>query len=42
MDPKIWDSVLGGLLILGVIAEQPELPSPHIWPRVELEDVFKE
>ncbi|KAF2465450.1 uncharacterized protein BDR25DRAFT_378606 [Lindgomyces ingoldianus] len=42
MDPKIWDGVLGSLSILGVIAEQPEPPSPYAWPRVEPEDVFEE
>lgn len=38
MDQKIWDSALGNLSILGVIAEQPE-PPPHAFPRVEPEDV---
>lgn len=42
MDRKIWDGVLGSLSILGVIAEQPETPSPYAWPRVEPEDVLKE
>jgi len=42
MDQKIWDGVLGSLSILGVIAEQPEPPSPSAWPRVEPEDVFEE
>src|SRR6266699_6866621 len=42
MDPKIWDSVLGNLSILGVIAEQPEPPSPYAWHHLERGDVFGE
>jgi hypothetical protein len=42
MDRKIWDGVLGNLSILGVIAEQPESPSPYAFPRVKPEDVFDE
>ncbi|KAF1959903.1 hypothetical protein CC80DRAFT_405545, partial [Byssothecium circinans] len=42
MDPKIWDGVLGSLSILGIIAEQPEPPSPYSRPGVEPEDVFEE
>ena len=42
MDRKIWDGVLGNLSILGVIAEQPESPSPYAFPRVKPEDVFEE
>ena len=41
MDRKIWDGVLGSLSVLGVIAEQPEPPSPYELPRVEPEDAFE-
>lgn len=42
MDPDIWDTILHGNIILGVIAEQPERPSPHTWPEVNLKSVFEE
>jgi hypothetical protein len=41
MDQKLWGGVLGKLLILGVVVEQPD-PSPDMWPRETQEDVFKE
>jgi hypothetical protein len=42
MDRKIWDSILDSLSILGIIAEQPEPPSPYALSRVKPEGVFEE
>ncbi|KAL7902789.1 hypothetical protein HDV63DRAFT_413162 [Trichoderma sp. SZMC 28014] len=42
MDQNIWDSILGNLSILGVIAEQPESLSLGEWPKAEPENAVKE
>ena len=43
MDPHIWDSLLGGLTIVGIIVAQPESPSgdPSEWSQEEQKDAFQ-
>lgn len=41
MDPEIWDRILGNILLLGIVAEQPEPLSLYSWPRVERDDGFE-
>lgn len=35
MDPSVWTDVFDGLVILGIIAEQPEPPTSYQWPQID-------
>ncbi|KAF9890047.1 hypothetical protein FE257_006727 [Aspergillus nanangensis] len=35
MDPSIWNDIFNGLVILGIITEQPESPTSYQWLQVD-------
>jgi hypothetical protein len=42
MDPSIWNDVFDGLVILGIIAEQPEPSTSYQWPQIDPGSDFEE